>query len=241
MSIKVACLECNRVYEIPDTAAGRKGKCECGAVLNVPAKPTPVSDKPRPPRTLEEAAAIAEKQREPVYDPAGIAELADQSRKARNAEAAELPEPDIYADGATPPPLPPAERNSADGEPPALTPPPLPAFDSSPPAPRQGPAVVRNYGNLRRLCGVLRLQATIVLWVSILSAVLIVIAAIASTGDQITAAISSGLWARFFAIVVFPIISVAIDLAIGFTIYVLLNAIAEFLYVQMDIEENTRH
>lgn len=239
MSIKVACLQCNRVYEIPDSAAGRKGKCECGAVLNVPAGPAPVSSKPRPPRTLEEAASIADKQREPVFDPAAIAELAEQSRKARHQEAAELPEPDIYADGSTPPPLP-HGGDVRSGEASPLEPPPLPAFESSPLAPQRELTVARNYSNLRRLCGMLRLQATIVLWVSILLAVLIAIAAIATTGDQITAAFNSGLWARLFAIVVFPTIGIAIDLAIGFTIYVLLNAVAEFLYVQMDIEENTR-
>ncbi len=36
MPIKVTCLECSRVYQLPDAAAGRKGKCECGAVLDIP-------------------------------------------------------------------------------------------------------------------------------------------------------------------------------------------------------------
>jgi hypothetical protein len=236
MSIKVACLECNRVYEIPDSAAGRKGKCECGAVLNVPAKPVPIASKPRPPRTLDEAAAMAEKQREPVYDPAGIAELAEQSRQARNAEAAELPEPDIYADGATPPPL----QTSDGGEAPPLGPPPLPAFESNPPAGRPAPSVVRNYANLHRLCRMLRLQATIALWLSILFATLMVISVVFTTGTQISAAISTGYWTRLFSLVGIPAALVAGVLAGGFTAYTLLNAVAEFLYVQMDIEENTR-
>lgn len=239
MSIKVACLECNRVYEIPDAAAGRKGKCECGALLNVPAKPAPVSSKPRPPRTLDEAAAIAEKQREPVYDPAGIAELADQSRRARNAEAAELPEPDIFADGSTPPPLPTAEGGES-GEAPPLGPPPLPAFDSTPPAGRPVPSVVRNYTNLRRCCIALKLVATIALWLSIISSLLLLFVAFASSVDPIVTAATQGNVTGLIRLVGVPLFTAAVDLLIGLIIYTLLNAVAEFLYVQMDIEENTR-
>jgi hypothetical protein len=239
MSIKVACLECNRVYEIPDAAAGRKGKCECGAVLNVPAKPVPLSSKPRPPRTLGEAATIAEKQREPVYDPAGIAELADQARRARNAEAAELPEPDIYADGGTPPPLP-AVDGGASAEAALLEPPPLPAFESSPAAGRPAPSVVRNYGNLRRCCIALKLVATIALWLSIISSLLLLVVAIASAVDSIATAATQGNVTFLIRLVGVPLFTAAVDLLIGLIIYTLLNAVAEFLYVQMDIEENTR-
>jgi hypothetical protein len=240
MSIKVACLECNRVYEIPDSAAGRKGKCECGAVLNVPAKPTPIASKPRPPRTLEEAAAMAEKQREPVYDPAGIAELAKQSRQTRNAEAAELPEPDIFGDGSTPPPLPKVEQAASDGEPPVLTPPPLPAFDSSPPGPRQSPTVVRDYRNLRRCCITLRVVGTVALWLSIISSLLFLFVAIATAADQIATAVTAGNVTWLIRLLGTPLFMAALNLLGGVIISTLLNAIAEFLYVQMDIEENTR-
>ena len=99
MPIKVACLECNRIYELPDGVAGRKGKCECGAILDVPAA-TPRA--PKPPRTLAKAGAIAEDANRPKIGASRLAKLAEESSNSRKAEDSD---PDIVRDYRVPPPL----------------------------------------------------------------------------------------------------------------------------------------
>ncbi|GIW96735.1 MAG: hypothetical protein KatS3mg111_0068 [Pirellulaceae bacterium] len=37
MPIKIKCSQCGKVLAVPDTMAGKKGKCKCGNVLNIPA------------------------------------------------------------------------------------------------------------------------------------------------------------------------------------------------------------
>src|SRR5262245_48676627 len=42
MSIAFKCTECGKGYKLPDTMAGRKGKCTCGAIMQIPADSPPV-------------------------------------------------------------------------------------------------------------------------------------------------------------------------------------------------------
>ena len=40
MSIRFSCPECGEPFDVPDAAAGMKGKCKCGALIDVPQEST---------------------------------------------------------------------------------------------------------------------------------------------------------------------------------------------------------
>ena len=44
MTIRFKCNQCNKVFGVRDEDAGKKGKCSCGAILDIPSK-KPISDK----------------------------------------------------------------------------------------------------------------------------------------------------------------------------------------------------
>lgn len=215
MPIKVACLECNRVYELPNSAAGRKGKCECGAMLDVPAAE---AKPPKPPRTLEDAAQAAQKKREPEFNPAALAALADEKRQERLASA---PADETPPESSPPPP--PADPTGGDDS----------DYTAPPPLPPK-PAGVKKYRNLRAYCYYLRIIAILIAIATVLLVVgetLVLVSVWASVPADPMVMVRTGLG---------PLGSILLTLCGGFLAYVFLNALAELFHVLMDIEENTR-
>lgn len=57
--MKIQCGQCNSALNVPDTAAGKRGKCpKCGAVVDVPALPLP-SDTPSGPLATDKQKDFA--------------------------------------------------------------------------------------------------------------------------------------------------------------------------------------
>lgn len=135
MPILFACDHCQRAYELPDTAAGRQAKCECGEMLTVPPETPP-----------QHAAPPAPSDDAPPTPPAAGQAASGQG----DAEKAGLNAPSIEASRQAPPPIPPVVGHPI-GETLALDPTP-----SDPSAPR--------YRKLRQYTAELRSQANRLYW-----------------------------------------------------------------------------
>ncbi|TWT98131.1 hypothetical protein Pla108_22880 [Botrimarina colliarenosi] len=216
MPIPFKCDNCSRVYELPDAAAGKQAKCECGEMLTVPTPPTqppetapPKRDKPpeKPPRTLAKAVEQSQKKKAPDFDGAAFSALADERRRQRDE------------------PVP--------TEVPPLPPPPLPPRMAPPPA-DPTPAIAKRYLNLRAYCTFLSFSAVL----------FAIVAALLVVGEiSVLLTLLQGLPhdpATMLRVGLAPTCAIVVTFGVGVLGYVFQRALAEFFKVLMDIEENTR-
>ncbi|TWT92463.1 hypothetical protein Pla108_40890 [Botrimarina colliarenosi] len=219
MPIQFKCDNCSRLYQLPDSAAGKQAKCECGELLIVPPatgrKPAP----PRPPRTLNEAAAQAKRAREPTIDAAAL-EASIRDEAARIEAARRDIEPDIVAEPTTPPPLPDWTR-ARDGA--------VSSGAARLPHSGQAIAIEQKYPELRRHADGIEWSGRLTYIASIVLAVLAMLFGIGFAIERNT----------FMAMVPVTLIS-GVLLISGYSAYLFAKAMSQMLYVSMDTEENTR-
>lgn len=60
MAIQVRCSHCGAVYQVPDDKAGQSGKCRCGELMQVPAKPAAQAAPAGPAEVRRPAPSLAE-------------------------------------------------------------------------------------------------------------------------------------------------------------------------------------
>ncbi len=185
-------------------------------VIPPPATPKPEPREERPPRTLHQAAEQAKRKREK--------EAIDEAELAELAAASEPPTPEPATLEVDPPPLPP---------------PPARPIEETATTAASLPTPTAKYRNLRRYCRYLRVNAT---GIACLTG-LLVVGELAYFVIQIVNLLNSGVGnSAVLALLtaglgVFVVAGTALA---GLFWYVLINAIAEFFHVLMDIEENTR-
>lgn len=233
MSIQFRCNACGREYDLPELAAGKKAKCECGVLLVVPADtdqadtfdpaaPSEIGARPatRPPRTLAAAARQAAAHQAATPQPI----------------VREPPAPDRPLAPAEPKgPQPVAAPDAAPAVPSLEIPPPLPPLPPSSheslgqPTPPNRP-LEKRYRNLRAYCGWLRLVS----WLVLAATGLILVGGLAVTIPRIMGTTLNPLT---IARLLIPSLVTA---ATGAGLFVFINATAELFHVLMDIEENTR-
>lgn len=222
MSIQFRCDQCAREYDLPEKAAGKKAKCECGAMLVVPAT-TPSTD---PAETFDPAEPSEILSRPAPKLPRTLAAAAQQASPPPLVKAPPVVlKPEVSAE-PPPPPLVAEPAASLSESPPPLPPP----YQAGGAAFAPAETIEKRYRNLRAYCGWLRLVG----WLVVASTGLIIVGGLAVAIPRLEFVGSDPL---AIAALLLPTLVTA---ATGAGLFVLINAIAELFHVLMDIEENTR-
>lgn len=233
LPIHFTCKHCDRVYDLPEEAAGRKGKCECGAMLVIPSTPAPS------PPTEPEAQPEPEPKAEPGPNPDPDFESVESGPSSIDMEVVPEHSPLKQA------PSEPTPR-------PANEPPPLPAGGFATAAAASAPATTpttdqlpQRYGKLRKYCRMLSFFGDVVHVLAILGALLNLLAGVLAysvssslpTIEGMPSAAPPGLGV---VQVLFSLFLAGLVYAAGYGLSLLLKATAQVLHAVVDIEENTR-
>lgn len=263
MSIRFNCAECGEPFDVPDAAAGMKGKCKCGAIMDVPSEST-VEPEPAPepePEIEPESEATPESEAEPAVVPfkpspdedSGLEEdesvLADppeiDEEESVDAVFLDLPEDEQSLFGvesgeeAVNDEAAPTEAAASAPEPTRNEPPPLPPDYATPPviatvAPPSPAPPARSEPLERRYPQLRKYGRRLRLSAACIVGVATLYAAIFVWTWRIAFQLGDPIGIIAVILMAVGIVLMGVFASLG------LRAFAEFLDVVMDIEENTR-